>query len=79
MIPKNDPICPSIFMKKYGNEFSIIAFILFLKHYGTPKDLPKAREFEMKNLGMTKFCVGLKIKHLKNRILYYKKLILQIC
>lgn len=36
---------------------------------GTPEELPKAmnclkKEFEMKDLGKTKLCVGLKIEHL---------------
>ena len=41
---------------------------------GTPKELAKIanclkNEFEMKDLGRTKFCLGLYIKHLLNGIL----------
>ncbi|GKC99060.1 retrovirus-related pol polyprotein from transposon TNT 1-94 [Tanacetum coccineum] len=44
----------------------------------TPEgELPKAveylkKEFEMKDLGKTKFCLGLQIEHLKNRILVHQ-------
>jgi len=30
------------------------------------------KEFEMKNLGKTRFCVGLQIEHLKNGILVHQ-------
>ena len=44
---------------------------------GTPKELIKTRdylknEFEMKELGKTKFCLGLQIEHLSNGILIHQ-------
>ena len=82
---KNDKVCPCIFIKSYGNEFVIIAvYVDDLNIIGTPEELPKAvnikkEEFEMKDLGRTKFCLGLQIEHLKNDILCIKKIILQKC
>ena len=51
---KNDPICPCIFMKRYGNEFAIIsAYVDNINIIETPEELDKAinclkKEFEMK-------------------------------
>ena len=62
---KNDPICPCIFMKRSKSEFAIIAvYVDDINIIGTPEELQKAinclkKEFEMKDLGRTKFCLGL--------------------
>ncbi|KAK4397885.1 hypothetical protein Sango_1264000 [Sesamum angolense] len=45
---------------------------------GTPEELPKAinclkKEFEMKDLGQTKYCLGLQVEHLKNGILVHQE------
>ena len=62
---KNDPICPCVFMKRSGSEFVIIAvYVDDLNLIGTPEELPKAveilkKEFEMKDFGKRKFCIGL--------------------
>ena len=67
---KNDT-SPCIFMKRYRNDFIITAvYVEDLSIIGTPEELPKAinylkEEFEMKDLGRTKFCIGLQIEHLK--------------
>ena len=69
---KNDSICPCIFMKRCGNEFVIIVvYVDDINIIRTPEELPKAieclkKEFKMKDLGKTKFCPGLQIKHLNN-------------
>ena len=75
---KNDPICPCIFIKKSGSEFAIIVvYVDDLNIIGNPKELLKAvdylkKEFEMKDLGKTKFCLGLQIEHLKEGILVHQ-------
>ena len=77
---KNDLTCPCIFMKKSAKEFVIIAvYVDDLNIIGTPGELPKAvsclkKEFEMKDLGQTKFYLGLQIEHLNTVYLYTKRL-----
>ena len=72
---KNDPICPCIFIKRLGSEFVIIAvYVDDLNIIDTRKELLEAveclqKEFEMKDLGKTKFCLGLQIENLSNGIL----------
>ncbi|KAL0392725.1 UNVERIFIED_CONTAM: Retrovirus-related Pol polyprotein from transposon TNT 1-94 [Sesamum radiatum] len=74
-----DPISPCIFMRRSGNEFVIIAvYVDDLNIIGTPEELPKAinclkKEFEMKDLGRTKYCFGLQVEHLKNGILVHQE------
>ena len=60
----NNPICPCVFIKKSEIGFSIIAvYVDDLNLVGTPKELTKTaeylkKEFEMKDLGKIKFCIG---------------------
>jgi ribonuclease HI len=76
---KNDSVCPCIFMKRSENEFAIIAvYVDDINIIGTPEELPKAidclkKEFEMKDLGKTKFCLGLQIEHLNNGIFVHQE------
>ncbi|KAL0307775.1 UNVERIFIED_CONTAM: Retrovirus-related Pol polyprotein from transposon TNT 1-94 [Sesamum angustifolium] len=66
-------------MRRSGNEFVIIAvYVDDLNIIGTPEELPKAinclkKEFEMKDLGRTKYCLGLQVEHLKNGILVHQE------
>ena len=56
---------------------------------GTPKELTRTtnylkNEFEMKDLGKTKFCIGLQIEHFPNGVLvhqstYIKKVLKHFC
>ena len=61
----NNPICPCIFIKKSETGFAIIVvYVDDLNLIGTPKELTRApkylkNEFEMKDLGKTKFFLGL--------------------
>ena len=61
----NNPICPCIFIKKLETEFAIIVvYVDDLNLVETPKELIRTKnylkkEFEMKNLGKTKFSIGL--------------------
>ena len=65
----NNPICPCVFIMKSETGFAIIAvYVDDLNLVGTPEELTKTaeylkKEFEMKYLGKTKFCIGLQIKH----------------
>ena len=65
-------------MKRYGSEFVIIAvYVDDLNLIGTPEELPKAveilkKEFEMKDFGKTKFCLGLQIEHLEDGIFIHQ-------
>ena len=61
----NNPICSCIFIKKSETGFAIITMhVDDLNLVGTPEKLTRTtnylkNEFEMKNLGKTKFCLNL--------------------
>ena len=75
----NNLICPCIFIKKSKTRFPIIAvYVDDLNLVGTPQELIKTtnylkREFEMKDLGKTKFCLNLHIEHVPNRVLVHHR------
>ena len=75
----NDPICPCVFLKRLGTEFVIISvYVDDINIIGTPNELTKAitclkKEFEMKDLGRTKYCLGLQVEHLPNGILVHQE------
>ena len=60
---QNNAICPYVFIKKSQSAFAIISvYVDDLNIIGTPEELSKAieylkKEFEMKDLGKTKFCL----------------------
>ena len=64
---RTDPICPCVFIKREQGELSIIAvYVDDLNIIGTDTALETvasflSKEFEMKDLGPTKFCIGLQI------------------
>jgi len=66
-------------MKRLGNEFAIIVvYFDDINIIGTPEELSKAidclkKELEMKDLGKTKFCLGLQIEHLNGGILVHQE------
>ena len=74
----NNPICPCIFIKKLETEFAIIVvYVDDLNLVETPKELIRTKnylkkEFEMKDLGKTKFCLSLLIEHFPNRVLVHQ-------
>ncbi|GKB23158.1 retrovirus-related pol polyprotein from transposon TNT 1-94 [Tanacetum coccineum] len=76
---KNDSICPCIFIKRTGSEYVIIVvYVDDLNIIGSLGELPKVmeclkKEFEMKDLGKTKFCLGLQIEHLNDGILVHQE------
>ena len=68
----NNLICSCIFIKKSETGFAIIAvYVDDLNLVRTPEELTRTtnylkKEFEMKDLGKTKFCLGLQIEHFSN-------------
>ena len=60
----NNPICPCVFIKKTTIGFAIIAvYVDDLNLIRNPEELIKTtnylkKEFEMKNLEKTKYCLG---------------------
>ncbi|KAM1720017.1 hypothetical protein ACFX13_022017 [Malus domestica] len=65
----NNVICPCVFIKKSNTGFAIVAvYVDDMNLVGTPEELNKTAEylkseFEMKDLGKTKYCLGLQIEH----------------
>ena len=74
----NNPICPCVFIKKSETGFAIIAvYVDDLNLVGTSEELTKTaeylkKEFEMKDLGKTKFCIGLQIEHFPSGVLVHQ-------
>ena len=74
----NKPICPCVFIKKSELGFAIlVVYVDDINLFKTPEELTKAAtylkdEFEMKDLGNTKYCLGLKIEHKSNGILIHQ-------
>ena len=74
----NKSICPCVFIKKSKDGFVIVAvYVDDINLVGTPEELIKTvanlmKEFEIENLGNTKFCLGLQIEHLPNRIFIHQ-------
>ena len=74
----NNPICPCAFIKKTTSGFIIIAvYVADLNIIGTHKEILEAmiylkNEFEMKDLGKTKYCIGLQIEHFQSGILLHQ-------
>ena len=74
---KNDPICPCVFIKKSKTGFAIIAvYVDDMNLIGTLEELSKTieylkKEFEVKDLGKTKLCLGLELEHKANRIIVH--------
>ena len=68
----NNEICPCVFIKKSLSGFVINAvYVDDLNIIRTPKEIDDARthmkeEFEMKDLGKTKFCLGLQLEHFQD-------------
>jgi len=75
---ENNPICPCVFIKKSESGFVIIAvYVDNLNLVRTLEELTKTvtylkNEFEMKDLGKTKFCLGLQIEHFQNEIIVHQ-------
>ena len=74
----NNPIYLCVFIKKLEIGLTIITiYVNDLNLIGTPKNLPKTanylkNEFEMKDLGKTRYCLGLQIEQCSNGILIHQ-------
>ena len=66
------------FIKKLESGFAIIAvYVDDMNLIGTPGEVQKTaeylkKEFEMKDLGKTKYCLGLEIEHRSNGVLIHQ-------
>jgi hypothetical protein len=73
----NSDDCPCVFIRKSSIGFYIISvYVDDLNIIGYTKDIDKTRnhlkkEFKMKDLGKTKFYLGLQIEHLQTGILIH--------
>ena len=74
----NNSICPCVFIKKTKNGLEIIVvYVDDLNLIGTPEELIKTtnylkKEFEMKDLGKTRYCLSLQIEYCLNGVLIYQ-------
>ena len=74
----NDPDSPCVFIRKSQKGFCIISvYVDDLNIIGCAEDIEEAcaylkTEFEMKDLGKTKFCLGLQIEHLPEGIFLHQ-------
>ena len=79
----NNDDCPCVFIKRSSTGFCIISvYIDDLNIIGNTQDIDEARnhlktEFEMKDLGKTKFCLGLQIEYLHSGILVHQSVYVQ--
>ena len=74
----NNLICSCIFIKKSKIKFAIITmYVDDLNLVRTLEELTRTtnylkNEFEMKDLGKTKFCLGLQIEYFPNGVLVHQ-------
>ena len=74
----NNSICPCVFIKKVTTGFAIIVvYVDDLNLSGTLEELIKTidylkKEFEIKDLRKTKYCIGLQIEHCSDGVLIYQ-------
>lgn len=71
-------ISPCVFIKRSNSGCVIIAvYVDDLNIIGTPEEIKQTAdylksEFEMKDLGTTKYCLGLQFEHTKNGVFVYQ-------
>ena len=74
----NNSICPCVFIKKIENRLPIITvYVDDLNLIGTSEELIKTtnylkKEFEMKDLGKTRYCLSLQIEYCLNGVLIHQ-------
>ena len=79
----NSADCPCVFIKKSSTGFCIISvYVDDLNIIGSTPDIDEARnhlkmEFEMKDLGKTKFCLGIQLEHLSSGIMVHQSAYIQ--
>ncbi|KAM1628851.1 hypothetical protein ACFX2K_017216 [Malus domestica] len=71
-------LCPCVFIKKSHSGFAIVAvYVDDINLIRTPEELARTAshlksEFEMKDLGKTRYCLGLEIEHCSDGILVHQ-------
>jgi hypothetical protein len=79
----NGDDCSCVFIKKFTTGFCIISvYVDDLNIIGHTKDIDQTRnhlksEFDMKDLGKTKFCLGLQLEYLHTGILVHQSTYVQ--
>ena len=79
----NSDDCPCVFIKKSQTGFYIISmYVDDLNIIGNQQDIDEAcnhlkTEFELKDLGHTKFCLGLQLEHLLTGIFVHQSVYIQ--
>ena len=74
----NNPLCPCVFIKNKASGCVIIAvYVDDLNIIGTSTEIREVisylkKEFEMKDLGKTKYCLGLQIEHMSQGIFVHQ-------
>ena len=74
----NNDDCPCVFIKKSRTGFCITSvYVDDLNIIGSPNDIKEARNhlktiLEMKDLGKTKYCLGLQLEHRPSGILVHQ-------
>ena len=74
----NNDLCPCVFIKKTVKGFTIAAiYVDDINLIGTPEELEETakylkKEFEMKDLGETRLCLGLQIERNSRGILVHQ-------
>ena len=74
----NSDDCLCVFIKRSSSGFCIISvYVDDINIIGNTQNIDETRnhlktEFEMKDLGKTKFCIGLQIEHLHSGILVHQ-------
>ena len=74
----NNELCLCVFIKKSHSGFAIVAVYVDDMHFiGTPEELARIAahmksEFEMKDLGNTRYCLGFEIEHCLDGILVHQ-------
>jgi hypothetical protein len=77
-LSRSHPLTPCVFIKKSSNGFCIISvYVDNLNIIGTTGDIKEAiaclkTEFEMKDLGKTKFCLGVQLEHLSEGVFVHQ-------
>jgi hypothetical protein len=73
----NNDDCPCVFIKRSSDGFCIISVYVDDNIIGTTRDIEEAMaylktEFEMKDLGKTKLCLGLQLEHLPEGVFVHQ-------
>ena len=75
---KNDDLCPCVFIKRTDSGFALVAvYVDDMNVIGNLDEINETigylkSEFEMKDLGRTRFCLGLELEHRANGILIHQ-------